>query len=276
MEIFANHAHVFPPSHREDGTVAALLALMEECGIARAVCFAPFYEWGLGINPNRWLAEQLGSHHNLVGFGAVNLNSDDIEAQVDEIAALGFPGIKLHPAFQKFKVDGDPARRVYARAEELGLFLSFHTGTHWHRIRDYNMLLFDEVAYSFPKLRFSMEHVGGYCFFSEAMAVLINNKHADICNVYAGLTSVFDNDANRFWYLNPGRINDLLHLVGARQCVFGLDFPYNGTDKVKEAIAAIKALPLCEEDKAGIFGGNLARVLNLTGGAADGRFVTPV
>lgn len=266
MEIFANHAHVFPASHREDGTVDALLSLMEECGIARSVCFAPFYEWGLGIHPNRWLAEQLRQHPNLVGFGVVDLNADNIEGQVDEIAALGFPGIKLHPAFQKFKVDGDVAKRVYARAEELGLFLSFHTGTHWHRIRDYDMLLFDEVAYGFPKLRFSMEHVGGYCFFSQAMAVLINNKHPDHCNVYAGLTSVFDNDSNRFWYLDPSRINDLLHLVGAGQCVFGLDFPYNGVDKVKEAIAAIQALPLGEDDKAMIFGGNLARVLSGTGG----------
>lgn len=263
MAIFANHAHVFPASHREDGTVEALRRLLEECAIGRAVCFAPFYEWGFGINPNRWLAEELKDYPELTGFGAVDLNRDDIEDQVAEIAALGFPGIKLHPAFQTFRVDGEAAKRCYRKAEELGLFLSFHTGTHWHRIRDYNMLLFDEIPYHFPALRFSLEHVGGYCFFHDAMAVILNNKTPERCHVYAGLTSVFDNDANRFWYQKPERIADLLHLAGPGQCIFGLDFPYNGAEKIQEAIAAVEALPVTAEERAGILGGNLRRVLKL-------------
>lgn len=60
----------------------------------------------------------------------------------------------------------DKACEVYSAAQENGLFLSFHTGLHWHRIADYQPLLFDEVAWNFPRLKFSMEHVGGYHFFA--------------------------------------------------------------------------------------------------------------
>ena len=37
MEIFANHAHVFPDNVREQGSIDSLLALMDTCDIARAV-----------------------------------------------------------------------------------------------------------------------------------------------------------------------------------------------------------------------------------------------
>lgn len=42
MKIIANHAHIFQPEVRENGSVFALERLMEECQIDKAVCFAPF------------------------------------------------------------------------------------------------------------------------------------------------------------------------------------------------------------------------------------------
>ncbi len=68
---------------------------------------------------------------------------------MEAIYQLGFPGIKLHPAFQHFTSMGKRAFGVYAAAQKKDLFLTFHTGIHWHRISDYNVLLFDEVAPSF-------------------------------------------------------------------------------------------------------------------------------
>lgn len=261
MDIFANHAHVFPQGFRDRGGVGDLLGVMEKTGISRAVCFAPFHAFESCENPNRWLAREIAPHKELTGFGVVDTAADDIASQVEEIADLGFPGIKMHPQFQKFRVDGDAAKRVYEKAEALGLFVSFHSGIHWHRIKDSELLLFDEVSHFFPGLRFSLEHVGGYCFFNEAVAVLLNNK-----NVYAGLTSVFDDDMNRLWYLSPDKMRDLLHLVGARRCVFGLDFPYNQEEKIASAIEHVMSLPIADEDKQGILGGNLMRALGLSGG----------
>lgn len=75
--------------------------------------------------------------------------------------------------------------------------ISFHTGVHRARISESHLLLFDEVAFNFKNLKFSMEHVGGYSFFYEAVAVMTNNPK----NTYAGLTSVFDRGTNRCWYL---------------------------------------------------------------------------
>lgn len=263
MHIFANHAHVFPRDVRQDGTIDCLRYLMEECGIEGCVAFAPFHRYCEdGRNVNTWLSEEIKNIPELYGFGVIDFTRNDIVAQVDEIYSYGFRGIKIHPAFQQISVIEDKALKVYARAEELGLMLSFHTGIHWHRIKDYQMLLFDEVAYHFPKLTITLEHVGGYCFFQEAVAVMLNNR-TQPPHIFAGLTSVFDPAENKFWYLDPQKIKDLLWLTGSESCIFGLDFPYNGAEKVKQAIKTILDLDISEREKQNILGGNLKKLLQI-------------
>ena len=135
---------------------------------------------------------------------------------------------------------------------------------HWHRIRDYQVWKFDEVAYNFKRLRFSMEHLGGYCFFNEGLAVMLNNmNHRDEPRVYAGLTSVFDPDMNRAWNLSDDKIRDLFWQVGDDAEIFGLDFPYNQTPEIRAAIEHFSNMDLPEETKKKVFAGNLERVLGL-------------
>jgi len=64
VDIFANHAHVFPREVRPEGSIETLLRLMDKCQIKRAVAFAPFIDQvkDLGIDPNEWLAQELEKH----------------------------------------------------------------------------------------------------------------------------------------------------------------------------------------------------------------------
>ena len=121
-EIFAHHAHVFPENVRPDGTVDALLRTMDECGIARAVCFATFPSQLKAENEetNAWLAKRIRGEDRLHGFGVIDFEKGDLRGQVDRIADLGFRGIKLHPAFQKFAIDGERAFEVYAACTGTG------------------------------------------------------------------------------------------------------------------------------------------------------------
>ncbi len=269
--IFAHHAHVFPENVRSHGTVKRLLELMDACGIERAVAFAPFaYQVGTqGAESSIWLSKEIKDEARLVGFGTIDFDRP-IAEQVRAIHDLGFPGIKLHPAAQKFDVLGEPAWEVYREAERVGLFLTFHTGIHWHRIKDYQVIHFDEIAYHFPKLRFSMEHVGGYHFLNEAMAVILNNMRTQdgkrLSNVYGGLTSVFDRDKQRHWYMGPERLNDVVWQVGAQQLIFGLDFPYNGIAETKVALEMLGDVELSDDERRMVLGGNLERVLGLAEG----------
>ena len=270
ISIFANHAHVFPREINEGATIERLLKLLDECGIERAVCFAPFAQQVAGFSEprNRWLAKELKKHDRLIGFGTIDFERADVKDQVREVADLGFRGLKLHPNIQQFDILSPRALEVYAAAEALKLFITFHTGVHHYRIDHYRVTKFDEVAYNFPELRMSLEHVGGYSFFNEALAVIFNNiPFPPIPGrkgyVFGGLTSVFTPDWVRFWYMPPERLKELLLQVGAEQLIFGLDFPYNLEENVKIALRAIEAGIPDEKQRAMVLGGNLREELRL-------------
>jgi hypothetical protein len=83
-----------------------------------------------------------------------------------------------------------------------------------------------------------------------------------VCNVFAGLASVFTPDHNRFWHLSDERLKELAAQVGARQLIFGLDFPYNLEKQTKTAFDTLERL-FNETDRAMILGGNLRRELGV-------------
>ncbi|MGE5530228.1 MAG: amidohydrolase family protein [Patescibacteria group bacterium] len=259
--IAASHAHIFPDAEYP-GTVERLRRLSAACGIGTVVCFAPFpYQMrGRGIDGNRWLHERIRDETGLAGFGTVDFERPDLRGQVGEVAALGFLGIKLHPAAQRFDILSPAAYEVYGAAEERGLFLSFHTGVHGYRLRHAALAGFDDIAQDFPKLRFSLEHIGGYHFFPEALAVMANNPG----RVFGGLTSVFTPAIHKNWHLSTERMVELIAQAGAEQVIFGLDFPYNLEEETMAGIDCVQnKLGLTRDQAELILGGNLRRVLGL-------------
>ena len=274
INILANHAHVFPARINADATIDRLFKLMDVCGISEAVCFAPFPHQveHTDIDPNPWLADELSRRERLYGFGTIDLRrahvKDPIADQVRRVRDLGLKGLKLHPNAQQFDILSPEAFEVYGAAEALGLFITFHSGVHHYRLKHYNVLSFDEVAEHFPGLRFSMEHVGGYHFFEEALAVIFNRipfppVPGKRCLVYGGLTSIFTPHYNRFWYMSRERMLELIAQVGTEQLIFGLDFPYNLESNTRIALDTLFNLGLREDQLAQILGGNLRQALGL-------------
>jgi len=267
ISILANHAHVFPASLNSDATVDRLLKLMDACGIDEAVCFAPFAEQ-MEEGRNEWLAKEIASRDRLHGFGTIDLRRPDVKDQVHRVKDLGLRGLKLHPNTQRFDVLDPRALDTYAAAEEAGLFITFHTGVHHFRLEHYRVTKFDEIAWRFRNLSFTMEHVGGYSFFNEAIAVIFNNIPFPPVvgkrpRVYGGLTSVFTSDWLRFWYMPPERLKELLLQVGPGLLIFGLDFPYNLEPQINIALKRLEEEVPDERDRALILGGNLRRELGI-------------
>lgn len=261
--IFANHAHVFPAERKPGGTVERLLDFLDECEIDRAVAFAPFVnqleESGIRDDPNDWLAARLKGLDRLVGFGTIDF-SKNLRDETEKIKALGFKGIKIHPQYQEVALDSPEMFAVCGRAAELGLFISFHSGIHWSRLRDSRVVLFDEIAWNFPKLKFSLEHIGGYHFFNEALAVICNNSRREEGGVYAGWTSV-GRGGGGLWTLTDERLETVVYQTGEDKSIFGLDFPYSNPREIKNEIARIRSLDIGDECKEKILGKTLEAVL---------------
>ena len=261
--IYAHHAHVFPAAVKPEGTIDQLLRLMDACGMEGAVCFPPLPPQALDLDTNQWLSAEIAGRPRLRGFGVIDFARPDLPGQVRRIAELGLRGIKLHPNIQQFAINCPQAMEVYGAAQEIGLFLSFHTGIHHFDLRKTSLLHFDELARTFPRLRFSLEHMGGYHFFNEALAVLANHFPPPWleykCRIFAGLASVFTQHYNRFWYIRPDQIMEIIAQSSVEQVIFGLDFPYYQEKEIRIALQTIAQLPVDEPARAKILGLNLQR-----------------
>lgn len=264
MEIFANHAHVFPDDVRPEGSIASLLRLLDECGIARAVCFAP-HRGHIGERypePNAWLAEAIADEPRLVGFACINPVDPDSVARLQAAVEMGMPGCKLHPAIDKYDITDARAFEFYAAAEELGVLLDFHTGPHWYRIAHYHPLKFDEIAWAHPNLGMVFEHLGGLPFYTDMLAVLGNNlPYNRAGHLFGGISSVLNRELQRLWYLGLERVGDAIFRLGEDMPIYGLDFPYNPVELVRDDLRQLRTLDLSAEGFAKLFGGNLERAI---------------
>ncbi len=264
--IFANHAHVFPEEIKPEGTIDKLKELLDECGIDKCVCFAPFHdrfdEIRSNVNPNEWLAKQLRYQSDLYGFGVVDFKAENLRDEVDKIAQLGFKGIKMHPAYQEFDIDGEKAFEVYERAEELGLFISFHCGMHWHRLKGVRPVLYDEVGWHFKNLRFSLEHLGGFHFYNESLAVMCNNSRNGVQpRVFAGWTSISDRNGLDAWTLTNQQLETIILQTGDESSIFGLDFPYKNAEYIKYEMERYNSLKISDTAKENLFGKTIERII---------------
>ena len=276
--MFVNHVHLLPRAVRENATLEAYLRLAEQLDFAGAVCFAPFsYQLagaGLSDDQNVWLAQTIAAHGELVGYGTLD-PLRPAAPQVKRIADLGFRGIKLHPPAQKFEILGVWAREAYAQMEALNLIADFHLGVHWHRLKDYDPLLCDEIAWHYPGLKMVFEHVGGWHYYRQVLAVITNNARRGN-HLYAGIASVLDAENQRYWYLGPQGVADCRWQIGPDLLIYGLDFPYNQAPQIARDLEQIRALDWPAADIEALLGGNLRRLLGQSMGKAQSAGGDPI
>lgn len=261
--MFLNHAHIIPNEIRPDGGIEPFMKMADIFELEGAVCFAPFSYLtdSLGLNPNQWLYRQIRSQDHFFGYGTLDPKKSPKD-QINEIAELGFKGVKLHPAAQNFAVFSNWARESYEHLIKHNLIADFHTGIHWHRLSAYNPILFDEVAFHYPELKMVFEHVGGWHYFKEMVGVIINNQNKGN-HLYAGIASVLDEVNQRCWYLGIEGLKDVKWQIGADLMIYGMDYPYNKKEQIEKDIELIKSTDFSDEEIDKILGGNLKQLLGL-------------
>ena len=269
--MFISHCHVGAigfgqeKTDPEVGTIPPLLGFMAEAGVDGAVVFAPFPSPGLGWagataeeygDPNWWLQQTLVDHPNLAGFACINPGDPDAAERLKVAIGSGMVGAKIHPPVQRFTVDDPAIDPFFATAEELEIPIHIHTGVHGGRLRTYMPLLLDDVCQAHPGLPIIMDHIGGYAFFDQALAVLHNNK-----NCCVGLTQCSGRDPR--YHVPPDRIDLLFRTIGPERVIYGLDHPWNKDNgrALKDDVDWITSWEIPSADKDLVLGGNIMRLI---------------
>ena len=258
--MFINHCHVIPEglvdsSDPQVGTVATLLDIMDELDIDKAVAFAPLPIYVEDPHrANEWLWEQVCNNPRLEGFMTLNPTDSRSLAIAEEFAEKGLRGIKTHPPVYHARIDDEAAYPFYELADHLQLPILFHTGVHGWLLDNYRPLLLDRIAHQFPDLQIIVEHMGGWEFLGEALAVVRNNS-----NCYAGITSTLD--ADWAWYIPDELLRHMISLIGSERVIFGTDYPYRQQDDIRADIEAARGLCNSPEEADNILGANIAALI---------------
>lgn len=283
FRVFDNHLHVQPTEWANDvirdflepedeqaramydalvEDPQALVGFLEGEGVDRAglIVYVCPERFGFPRKLNRWLADYVDGHDELVPVGGIHPGHvDDAAAEVDRLADdLGIRAVKLHPPHQALDPtayhDDSPAGRqlaaLYERMEERGLPLVVHTGTSvfpraYSRLGD--PMLLDDVATDHPDLPLVLAHSGRPLWCDEAF--YLARRHG---NVWLDLSGI-----------PPRRLPDYLPRLDeqAGSALWGTDWPGPGVPTPGENVETFLELDLLDDDqKEAILWGNNVEV----------------
>lgn len=227
MKIIDSHAHIFPEKIAQKagesisdfyngtemhhvGTADALLESGKKIGVEKYVVFSSATKAEQVESINNFIDKTCRQHPEFIGLGTMHRDYPAYTAELERIAGLGMPGVKLHPDFQKFCIDDEKMFPIYDVLSELGLFVLTHSGDYRYDFSHPTRIA--RVAKAFPKLRIIAAHFGGWQQWDAAI------EHLNLPNVY------YDTSSTIPFIGNKPAIR-ALNKLDRSHFFFGTDFP---------------------------------------------------
>lgn len=263
MEIINAHAHIYPDKIAQKateaigefydikmtakaGTVENLLEKEKLAGVSKFIVHSCATKPHQVRAINEFIKKELNEHSELIGFMTLHqdLTQEEMTAEVDWCVENGFKGVKLHPDFQKFLIDGEEAQKIY-RAVGDKLPILFHTGDDRYEYSKPARLA--ATAKKYPHMRFIGAHFGGYRCWDEL-------------DVYKGLDNVWFDTSSSLMFISVEKAMSLINYFGFERFFFGDDYPMWDINEEK---ARFENLPLSDKAKEAIYSENIKKFLNL-------------
>jgi predicted TIM-barrel fold metal-dependent hydrolase len=233
-------------------TPEGIVRYLRENGVDYAVALAELSPITTGTLSNERVAALCQEVDQLIPFCNVNpsLVADLAGALERYVTEMGFRGVKLYPTYQHFYANDSLLYPLYAKAQEMGIPVMIHTGSsifRGSRLKYGDPIYMDDVAVDYPELTLLMAHSGRGFWYERAY--FLAKLHANIYMEISGLP--------------PQKLLDYFPQLErvADKVIFGSDWP--GMPHIRRNIEIIRSLPLEEETKEKILGGNAARILGI-------------
>ncbi|MFI5268534.1 MAG: amidohydrolase family protein [Chloroflexota bacterium] len=227
--------------------------MLAEAGVDVAVVMAEDAPLTTGLASSEYVAEFCRQTRRMRFFASINpMTKLDAAKQLEyDVKQLGAIGLKLYPSYQWFYPNDQALYPLYAKAVELGVPVTFHTGSSTFvgsRIKYAQPIYLDDVAVDFPELVIFMAHAGRPFWYAEAEWLV--KRHP---NVYIDLAG-----------LPPKRLLQYLPDLEriAPKVLFGSDWPAIPS-KLADNVAQLADLPISAAAKQRILHDNAKRVLKL-------------
>jgi hypothetical protein len=192
----------------------------------------------------------------------LNYKHEDLEALEDDIKKGIFKAVKLFPGYEFFYPNQKECEPIYEMAERNKIPVMFHTGDTWiegSRVKYSHPLHIDDVAVSFPNMKFILCHLGNP-WIIDASEVLYKNK-----NVYADLSGFFLGNASNISkeyskMMNKKIMECFYYCNSVDKIMFGTDYPLASHEFY---IKFVNKLELSKKELNKIFFENAVKIFNI-------------
>jgi predicted TIM-barrel fold metal-dependent hydrolase len=234
--IVDSHVHM---GRQGAESVGAVLQLLDNCGIDKAVVFPCF-----DLKPDNFgLVKQIQDKRGrLIPFAWLNPHLG--REAVEELRCLhrnyDVKGIKLHPLLHAFFPESDIIDPLMKEADNCGLPVLFHSG-HGPFSLPWQI---GRVAERYPNTIVIMDHMGLQLGYADE-AINLAERYPNLMLGTAAQPS--------HWTLK-----EAIDRLGPRRIIYGSDAPY-----IHPAVelCRIDVLDISDEDKTKIVGGNILRIV---------------
>lgn len=254
-----------------DGTSAGLVRSRQEAGIdlCAVLPVATSPQQVVRINDRAILTNTLTEETGLFSFGGMHPDFEGWKSELARIAHAGVKGIKLHPVFQRVRLDDPRYLRILDCAAGLGLVTLVHAGLDVEEGAEVfctpQMIL--HVSRELGRIPLILAHMGGWRQWDEAEEVLPQTPFYLDTSYCTGPIEPLDPEQ---WEgpvdtMPGGQFVRFVRLFGADRILFGSDSPWQDQ---KASLARLRSYPLTPQELEGILGGNAARLLGIPAGRA--------
>lgn len=266
MEIIDAHAHIYPEKIAEKATVAIgdfydikmenpigtserLIENGSKIGVSRYLVHSCATK-ATQVHPiNEFIKKEVENHKEFIGFMTLHedLTEEEINSEIEWAVKNGFYGIKLHPDFQRFHIDGDNAEKFYRAVANLGRTfpILLHMGDNRFDYSEPARLV--KMAKKYPNVAFIGAHFGGYRCWDKA-------------KIYKGLENVYFDTSSSLAFISSEQAKSIIDLLGYEKFFFGDDFPMWDA---KGELERFLSIPLDDDKREAILAKNIKSLLKL-------------
>ena len=180
------------------------------------------------------------------GLGSLHPDTENVVEEIENIKSLGLKGVKLHPDFQKFKINDERLFPIYKACCDASLPLLLHTGDYRYDFSNPGRMA--DVLTKFPELTVIGAHFGGWSVWKEAADLLaaFENFYVDTCS--------------SFHWLDKEKTVEIIRKYGAHKVLFATDFPMWSYEKEYDYFMN---LDLSDEDRRKILYENAVKLFGI-------------
>lgn len=219
------------------GTLSALLESMANAGIDKSVILPVATRKGQFDTINKFALDINRNYKNLVSFGGIHPDDDDISEKIRFLKENGFKGVKIHPDYTDTFIYDERYIKIIKECAEQGLKLVTHAGAdpafdtiHCHPQKAREIL--DNIRTSNGEPFIIFAHLGGIMVHEDVKKYILGtNCYIDISCSFSELGSWCDTTAKEVAYV--------IKTHGADKILFATDSPWNDQKAYLEHFKAI-------------------------------------